>query len=82
MAGQKNEIVGGIKKGLGKLTGDEALEAEGTAQQAAGRGERHVSGAKHGVTGTVKSAAGDLLGSPSLKAEGEAEKLKGRVERA
>lgn len=82
MSGQKNEIVGGIKKGLGKLTGDEALEAEGATQKAAGKGERRASGVGHGVKGSVKSAAGDLLDSPSLKAEGEAEKARGRIERS
>lgn len=82
MAGRKDEVVGGIKKGLGKLTGDDALEAEGSAQQTGGRAKRKVSGAGHEVKGSVKSAAGDLLDSPSLKAEGEAEKAAGRVERA
>lgn len=82
MSGRKNEIVGGIKEGLGKLTGDDALEAEGTTQKAAGKTERNISGAGHEVKGSVKSAAGSLLDSPSLKAEGEAEKLQGHIERA
>jgi uncharacterized protein YjbJ (UPF0337 family) len=82
MSGRKNEIVGGIKEGLGKLTGDDGLEAEGTTQKAAGKTERKVSGAGHEVKGSVKSAAGSLLDSPSLKAEGEAEKVQGKIERA
>jgi uncharacterized protein YjbJ (UPF0337 family) len=82
MSGRKNEIVGGIKKGLGKLTGDEALEAEGTTQKAAGTSERKLSGAGHQIKGAVKSAAGSVLDSPSLKAEGEAEKIQGNIERA
>ena len=82
MAGTKNEIVGGIKEGLGKLTGDKGLEAEGTAQKTAGRTERKATGAAHEVQGHVKSAAGKLLDSPTLKAEGEADKARGRIERA
>ncbi|MCC7372109.1 MAG: CsbD family protein [Chloroflexi bacterium] len=82
MAGRKDEIVGGVKKGLGKLTGDRALEAEGTAQQAHGEAERKMSGAAQEVKGNIKKAAGSVLGSPTLKAEGEADKIAGRVERA
>ncbi len=82
MSGRKNEIIGGIKEGLGKVTGNDTLEAEGTAQKAAGKTERKMSGAGHQVKGSVKSAAGSLIDSPTLKAQGEAEKVQGRIERA
>lgn len=82
MAGRKDEMVGGIKKGLGRLTGDEALEAEGTAQKESGEAKRKMSGAAREVKGNIKGAAGKLLDSPSLKAEGEADKVAGRIERA
>lgn len=82
MSGRKNEIVGGIKEGLGKVTGNDTLEAEGTTQKTAGKTERKVSGAGHEVKGSIKSGAGSLLNSPTLKAEGEAEKVQGRIERA
>ena len=36
MAGRSDELKGGFKEGLGKLTGDEAHEAEGTGQKQAG----------------------------------------------
>ena len=82
MAGTKDEMMGGIKKGLGKLTGDEALEAEGHVQQTGGRAARKTSGAMNEVKGNVKKAAGDLLDSPTLQAEGEADKVRGRIERS
>jgi uncharacterized protein YjbJ (UPF0337 family) len=82
MAGRKNEVVGGIKQGLGKLTGDDALEAEGAAQKNMGKAERHSAGAAHETKGNVKKAVGDMLDSPTLEAEGEAERLRGRAERA
>ena len=82
MTGRKDEFVGGIKEGLGKVTGDEALEAEGDAQQNAGKAERKMSGASREVKGNVKKAAGGLLGSPTLKAEGEADKIAGKIERS
>jgi uncharacterized protein YjbJ (UPF0337 family) len=82
MSGSKNEFVGGIKQGLGKLTGDEGLEAEGAVQKTGGKAERKTSGAAHEVKGNVKKAAGKLLDSPTLQAEGEADKVRGKVERS
>jgi uncharacterized protein YjbJ (UPF0337 family) len=82
MAGRKDELMGGVKKGLGKLTGDEALETEGAVQQTGGRASRKMSGAAHEMKGNVKKGVGDLLDSPTLQAEGEAEKVRGKVERA
>ena len=82
MSGHKNEMLGGIKEGLGKLTGDEALQAEGTAQKSAGRGERKADGAMHEVKGNLKKGAGKLLDSPTLQAEGEAERTAGRIQRS
>jgi uncharacterized protein YjbJ (UPF0337 family) len=82
MTGRKDEFVGGVKQGLGKMTGDEALEAEGTAQKQSGEAKRKMAGAGREVKGNVKKAAGDLLGSPTLKAEGEADKAAGKIERA
>jgi uncharacterized protein YjbJ (UPF0337 family) len=81
MAGTKDEALGGIKQGLGKLTGDDALEAEGAMQKTGGRAVRKTSGAAHEVKGNIKKAAGELLDSPTLKAEGEVDKVRGRVER-
>ena len=82
MAGRKDEMVGGLKQGLGKITGDEGLEAEGSAQKNMGKTRRKMSGAMHEVKGNIKKGVGDLIDSPTLEAEGEAEKLRGKVERA
>jgi uncharacterized protein YjbJ (UPF0337 family) len=76
-----NEIKGGLKEGLGKLTGDESLEQEGRSQKQIGRTQRKAGGAVKEAGGNVKKAAGKALDSPSLKAEGEADRLRGRVER-
>src|SRR4051812_18280738 len=82
MSGRKDEMVGGLKQGLGKLTGDEGLEAEGAAQKNMGKAERKTSGAFHEAKGSFKQGVGDVIDSPTLEAEGEAEKLRGKVERA
>jgi uncharacterized protein YjbJ (UPF0337 family) len=82
MAGRSDELKGGLKKGLGKLTGDDALEAEGSAQKNAGKARRKASGAASEAKGTVKGKVGDMLDSPSLEAEGAADRARGRGERA
>ena len=81
MAGRSEELKGGLKEGLGKLTGDEALESEGKGQKKVGRAERKVGGAVKEAAGGLKSAVGDAIDSPTLQAEGEADKLRGKVDR-
>ncbi|KTQ95811.1 general stress protein CsbD [Aureimonas ureilytica] len=58
----KNEISGGakelggkVKEGLGKLVGNDRLQAEGLADQAEGKTEKNY--------GKVKDAVKDTLGS-------------------
>jgi uncharacterized protein YjbJ (UPF0337 family) len=82
MAGRSEEIKGGLKEGLGKLTGDDGLETEGAAEKESGRAQRKTSGALKEAGGSIKRAAGDLLDSPTLEAEGEADRLRGKAERA
>lgn len=82
MSGRGEEIKGGLKEGLGKLTGDDGLEAEGAAQKQAGRTERKMSGAATEAGGTVKKGLGKLIDSPTLTAEGEADRIRGKAERA
>ena len=79
MAGSGDELKGSLKEGLGKLTGDEALEAEGATQKTGGRATRKVSGAVDQGKGSLKGAAGDALDSPSLKGEGFVDKVKGKL---
>lgn len=82
MSGRKDEMVGGLKQGLGKLTGDDGLEAEGAAQKNMGKAERKTSGAFHEAKGGIREKIGDMIDSPTLEAEGKAEKLGGKIERA
>jgi uncharacterized protein YjbJ (UPF0337 family) len=80
MAGSGDELKGSLKQGLGKLTGDEALEAEGAAQKTGGRAARKASGAVNEGKGSLKGKAGDVLDSPSLKAKGLVDKAKGKLQ--
>jgi uncharacterized protein YjbJ (UPF0337 family) len=46
-----NKLAGNIKEGVGKMTDDERLEAEGKAQQ--------VKGSAQDVSGTIKGKLGN-----------------------
>ena len=82
MAGRSEEAKGGLKKGLGKLTGDDALEAEGTTEQQSGKARRKAGGAAREAKGGIKGALGDMIDSPTMEAEGRADRLRGKAERS
>ena len=50
--GEGQDIVGNIKEGVGKATGDKSLQGEGAADQIAGNVKQ--------VTGTAKDALGNV----------------------
>jgi uncharacterized protein YjbJ (UPF0337 family) len=57
MAGTKDQIEGKAKEIKGKLTDDEATEAEGKAQQTKGKVENKVEGKVDEIKGKLKQAA-------------------------
>jgi uncharacterized protein YjbJ (UPF0337 family) len=57
MAGMKDQIEGKAKEIKGKLTDDEATEAEGKAQHTKGRVENKVEGKLDEIKGKLKQAA-------------------------
>lgn len=84
--GAAEEIGGKIKGALGRLTGDEQMEAEGRAkelkgegkQEAAKAGER-VKGAVEEATGALKNRVGAVIDNEQMQAEGKAKELKGEA---
>ena len=84
--GQLEELGGNIKQGLGNLTGNERMEAEGRAQEL--RGEERQATAKaigsakgtvQEATGSLKQGLGDLTGNERLEAEGKVDELQGEA---
>ena len=47
--GAANEVAGNVKQGVGNLTGNDKLQAEGKAQEVEGKTQRTVGEAKDGV---------------------------------
>ena len=58
LKGLANEAVGNVKQGVGKVTGNDQLVAEGKAQELKGEAQRTVGEVKDGV----RNAADSLLG--------------------
>jgi uncharacterized protein YjbJ (UPF0337 family) len=82
MSDRFDEVKGNVKEGVGELTGNERLEAEGEAESAAAKARRETKGAAREAAGHVKEGVGELTGSERLEAEGEADQLRGKAERA
>lgn len=82
--GKLDEVVGNVKQGLGNLTGNERLEAEGRAQELGGesrqdfaKGVGTAKGMAEEAKGNVKQGLGDLFDNEQMQAEGKADELKG-----
>ncbi|NEU12771.1 CsbD family protein [Methylobacterium sp. BTF04] len=58
LRGLANETVGNLKEGVGKITGNDTLVAEGKAQELKGEAQRTVGEAKDGVKSVVDKVTG------------------------
>ncbi len=84
--GKAEEIGGAIKKNVGKLIGDEKLEAEGklkelkgvSRQESSKAGER-AKGAVEELLGAVENRVGHLIDNERMQAEGKVHELKGQA---
>jgi len=81
MGDRIDELTGKAKKGLGAMTGNPRLEAEGTVQAGVARAKRKTRGVLHQAGGAVQAGLGKLTGDLATQARGTARKLRGRAER-
>jgi uncharacterized protein YjbJ (UPF0337 family) len=56
VTGAADKLKGAVKEGIGNLTGDDKLKAEGVADKAKGHAETAVGGAKDTVRDAVDKA--------------------------
>jgi uncharacterized protein YjbJ (UPF0337 family) len=82
MSDRLDELKGDVKKGVGALTGNKRLEAQGGVQSDDARSKRKTKGAVREAGGAVKEGFGNLTGDEGTQAEGTAERLRGKAERA
>jgi len=84
--GKAEELGGKIKKGIGKLIGNEQMEAEGIvkekkgeAKQEAAKAAERTKGKIEEVVGAVKNRVGAVIDNEQMQAEGRAKELKGEA---
>jgi uncharacterized protein YjbJ (UPF0337 family) len=58
--GAANEAAGSVKQGIGNMTGDEKLKAEGKAQELKGDAQRTVGDAKDGIKNAADAVKNKL----------------------
>jgi uncharacterized protein YjbJ (UPF0337 family) len=58
--GAANEAAGNVKQGVGNLTGNDKLQAEGKAQEFEGKTQRTVGEAKDGVKNAADAVKSKL----------------------
>lgn len=89
LKGMADEAMGNVKQGVGDLTDNERLQAEGKAQelkgearQEAAKAAERAEGAMEELGGNIKQGVGRLIDNEQMEAEGKAQELKGEARRA
>src|SRR3954463_1016000 len=84
--GAAEEIGGTIKKVAGRVLGDEQMEADGRAKEAAGEAKQEgakaagrVVGKIEEVVGAMKNRVGQVIDNEQMAAEGQIKELKGEA---
>lgn len=87
--GKGEEIGGKLKAGVGKLIGNEKMQAEGRLHQAKGKakqqvakGAEKVKGKAQEALGAAKSGVGSAIDDERLEAEGRIQELEGEERQA
>ncbi|MBV9328741.1 MAG: CsbD family protein [Chloroflexi bacterium] len=81
MGDRMDEAKGNVKQGVGKVTGNPDMEAEGKTEHDSAAAKRQVKGAANQVKGSVKEGLGKVTGDEETRARGTADKLKGDAQR-
>jgi uncharacterized protein YjbJ (UPF0337 family) len=81
MGDRMQEVKGDIKKGVGKLTGNKELEAEGRVEHDTAHAAREAKGMGNQVKGRVEEGVGEVTGDEETRAQGMADRLKGDAQR-
>lgn len=87
--GKGEELGGKLKAGVGKLIGNEQMQAEGRAHELSGKAKQEAAksaertkGKVQEAVGTVKAGVGRALDDPSIEAGGRAKELEGEPARS
>ena len=81
MGDRIEETKGNIKKGVGNLTGNTDMKAEGEAQADTAHASREVKGTGNQIKGSVEEGLGKMTGDDETRARGTADRIKGDTQR-
>lgn len=86
--GKVQEIAGSLKKGVGRLIGNEQMEAEGKVKEMRGQAHQEkakagqrVKGAVEELTGSAKKHIGQAIDNEQMEAEGKVKEMTGQARR-
>ena len=86
--GAAEELGGKLKGAVGKVLGNEQMQAEGKVKEIKGRGKQEaakaserVKGKVEEVVGAVKNRLGAVIDNEQMQAEGKVKELKGQARR-
>jgi uncharacterized protein YjbJ (UPF0337 family) len=82
MGDRMHEIKGDIKEGVGKVTGNEEMAAEGRVEHDSAHAARQAKGLGNQIKGHVEEGLGKATGDEDTRARGVVDRLKGDAERA
>ena len=84
--GAAEELGGKIKSAVGKLIGNEQMQAEGKLKQLKGKGRQEAAkasertkGKVEEAVGAVKNRVGAVIDNEQMQAEGKVKELKGQA---
>jgi uncharacterized protein YjbJ (UPF0337 family) len=84
--GKAQQLGGKIKAGIGRIVGDDVMEAEGRAKEAEGvareegaKAAERAKGAVEKAVGAVKNRVGHVIDNEKMAAEGKIKELKGEA---
>jgi len=84
--GKAEQLGGKLKKGIGRVLGNERMQAEGLAKELKGKAREETAksserakGKVEEVTGAVKNRVGHVIGNERMAAAGKAKELKGEA---
>jgi len=84
--GVAEQVGGKIKQGIGKVIGNEQMEAEGKAKELKGEAREESAkaaerskGKVEEVTGAIENRVGAVIDNEQMQAEGKAKELKGEA---
>ena len=77
-----DEMKGNVKEGVGKLTGDRDMQAEGRAERDTAKAKREVKGTANQLKGSIEEGVGKVTGDDETRARGMADRMKGDADRA